>query len=43
MDGLWGSMLSIETGGACLDWFRKRIAGLEDAPLSYEEINGFLE
>ena len=43
MDGLWGSMLSIGTGGACLDWFRKRIAGLEDAPLSYEEINGFLE
>ena len=37
--GKWGSMLSISTGGACLDWFRKQVAGVKDAPLDYETLN----
>lgn len=37
--GKWGTMLSISTGGVCLDWFRKQIAGNEGAPLDYDQIN----
>lgn len=37
--GKWGTMLSITTGGVCLDWFRKQIAGEEGAPLDYDRIN----
>ena len=37
--GKWGSMLSISTGGVCLDWFRKQLSGLEGQPLDYADIN----
>lgn len=38
-EGKWGAMLSTYTGGVCLDWFRKQIAGKEDEPLDYDKIN----
>lgn len=37
--GKWGSLVSLSTGGVCLDWFRNGVAGLEAAGLSYAEIN----
>ena len=41
--GKWGSMLSISTGGVCLDWFRSRVSGREDSPLDYDELNSLAE
>lgn len=38
----WGTMLSISTGGVCLDWFRKQIAGFENLPLDYETLNALV-
>ena len=37
--GKWGSMLSISTGGVCLDWFRRQIAGLPEQPLDYRTLD----
>ena len=38
--GLWGSLVSMTTGGVCLEWFRKSLASGEgEEPLSYERIN----
>lgn len=38
--GKWGSICSLSSGGVCLDWWRKKMAGLtEELSLSYEEIN----
>ena len=41
-EGKWGTMISISTGGVCLDWFRKQVAGLENTPLDYATINRYL-
>lgn len=38
-EGMCGTMLSISTGGVCLDWLRKQIIGAPDAPLDYDAIN----
>lgn len=35
----WGTILSITTGGVCLDWFRKQVAGSEDESIDYAEVN----
>ena len=40
--GKWGSMLSISTGGVCLDWFRKQVAGRADDPLDYDALNALV-
>ena len=37
--GIWGTMVSISTGGVCLDWFRKNVAGLDGMPLDYGVLN----
>ncbi len=37
--GLWGSLWSLSSGGICLDWLRKNIAGAENAPLDYDSLN----
>ena len=37
--GLWGSLWSLSSGGVCLDWLRKNIAGAENAPLDYDSLN----
>ncbi len=37
--GRWGTMLSITTGGVCLDWFRNQVAGAVGSPLGYDELN----
>lgn len=38
--GLWGTLLSLPTGGVCLDWLRRNIArGESGDPLSYETLN----
>lgn len=38
--GKWGSLLSLSSGGVCLDWFRKRIANNEDgSTISYDAVN----
>lgn len=36
--GLWGSLLSLSSGGVCLDWLR-RLTAEGGAPLSYDTIN----
>lgn len=42
--GLWGSLVSMTTGGVCLEWFRKNLAlGEQEEPLSYERINDMAE
>lgn len=39
-DGKWGTMLSISTGGVCLDWLRKQVLNAKDGtPLDYETLN----
>lgn len=38
-EGMYGTMLSISTGGVCLDWLRKQLLGSPDAPLDYDVIN----
>lgn len=38
-DGMCGTMLSISTGGVCLDWLRRQLLGAPDAPLDYDAIN----
>lgn len=35
--GKWGSILSLSTGGVCLDWLRKEVA--EESGMSYAAIN----
>ena len=37
--GKWGSLISLSTGGVCLDWFKDGVAGTKAGPLSYAEIN----
>ena len=39
--GMWGSILSLSTGGVCLDWLRKNIAVGEDGEeyIGYDRIN----
>lgn len=38
--GKWGSLLSLSSGGVCLDWLRKNIAvGTDGASLDYTMIN----
>ena len=37
--GKWGSLVSLSTGGVCLDWFRNNVAGSQAAGMSYSEIN----
>lgn len=38
--GLWGTVVSITTGGICLEWFRSHLApGWTDKPLSYRELD----
>ena len=37
--GKWGSLVSLSTGGVCLDWFRNGVAGSPAAGMSYAEIN----
>ena len=42
-DGKWGTMLSISTGGVCLDWLRKQVLNAKDgAPLDYETLNALV-
>ena len=41
--GNWGSLAAISSGGICLDWFRKSIAGNEEEALSYDEINAAIQ
>ena len=38
-EGKWGTVLSITTGGVCLEWFRKNVVGTEDHPLDFDTIN----
>lgn len=39
-DGKWGTMLSISTGGVCLDWLRKNVLNASDGtPLDYATLN----
>lgn len=39
-DGKWGAMLSISTGGVCLDWLRKKVLSEKDGtPLDYDTLN----
>ncbi len=37
--GSWGSLVSLSTGGVCLDWFRNGVAGSQTAGMTYAEIN----
>ena len=38
--GKWGSLLSLSSGGVCLDWLRKNVAvGADGAPMDYGAIN----
>ena len=37
--GKWGSLISLSTGGVCLDWFKNSVAGSSTAGMSYAEIN----
>ncbi|MEA4965248.1 MAG: FGGY family carbohydrate kinase [Oscillospiraceae bacterium] len=38
--GKWGSMLSLSSGGVCLEWLRRNLAiGPDGAQLSYEALN----
>ena len=37
--GKWGSLVSLSTGGVCLDWFKNGVAGSDGAALSYAQIN----
>lgn len=37
--GKWGSMWTLSNGGVCLEWWRKKLAGSDDQPISYESIN----
>ena len=37
--GKWGSLVSLSTGGVCLDWFRNSVAGSGTAGMTYAEIN----
>ena len=42
-DGKWGTMLSISTGGVCLDWLRKQVLNEKDGtPLDYEALNALV-
>lgn len=42
-DGKWGTMLSISTGGVCLDWLRKQVLNAKDrTPLDYETLNALV-
>ena len=42
-DGKWGTMLSISTGGVCLDWLRKQVLNAKDGtPLDYETLNALV-
>lgn len=37
---LWGSMVSMSTGGICLEWIRNKVLGSEGGlPISYDTIN----
>jgi len=36
--GKWGSLLSLSSGGVCLDWLRRSMASPEQ-PIGYEELN----
>lgn len=38
-ENMFGTMISISTGGVCLDWLRKNLLGAKDAPINYDEIN----
>jgi len=40
--GKWGSMLSISTGGVCLDWFRRQVAGRAEEALDYDTLNALV-
>ncbi|NLF56745.1 MAG: hypothetical protein GX580_03810, partial [Candidatus Hydrogenedens sp.] len=37
--GNWGSLVSLSSGGVCLDWFRGGVAGLPGNAMTYDEIN----
>lgn len=38
--GKWGALLSLESGGVCLEWLRKKLSALRaGAPLSLKEID----
>ena len=37
--GKWGSLVSLSTGGVCLDWFRNGVAGSPAEGMGYGEIN----
>lgn len=42
--GLWGSLLSLSTGGVCFDWLRKNIAKADDeSVLDYDLLNQEVE
>ena len=42
-DGKWGTMLSISTGGVCLDWLRKQVLNAKDGTeLDYETLNALV-
>lgn len=38
-ENMFGTMISISTGGVCLDWLRKQILSSKDAPIDYDAIN----
>lgn len=40
-DGVWGSLVSLSTGGVCLDWLQKSVIGPEPVPdkPDYEYLN----
>lgn len=40
--GLWGSLVSQEAGGACLEWFRSNLGPAEGKKIGYGELNGKL-
>ena len=40
VEGLWGSLWSLSTGGICLDWLRKNITlGADPTALDYDTLN----
>lgn len=40
VDGLWGTLSSLSTGGVCLEWLRKNIAPRDDGTgIDYEALN----
>lgn len=43
-DGKWGTMLSISTGGVCLDWLRKNVlTDSNGAALDYDTLNALAD